>query len=82
MSKDFDEWFDDHQDTYQLQQWREARMCANEAWSYQQAEIERLNKRFKLLQHASINMTDGTFGTQNITLIGDGLREALWDDKQ
>ena len=48
----------------------------------QAAEIERLNKRFKLLQHASINMTDGTFGTQNITLIGDGLREALWGDKQ
>jgi regulator of replication initiation timing len=52
-----------------------------EAHAYRM-EIERLNKRFKLLQHASINMTDGTFGTQNITLIGDGLREALWDDKQ
>ena len=53
MSKDFDEWFEDHQDTYQLQQWREARMCANEAWSYQQAEIERLNTRLSVLQSAA-----------------------------
>jgi hypothetical protein len=41
---DFDDWFEDYQDLYQLQQFREARACASSAWDENQAEIERLNE--------------------------------------